>query len=50
MNQSELLDLIASKLDPDEILDILGWTSFELVEAIKDQIESNIDDFLEAIE
>jgi hypothetical protein len=45
----DFLDLIASKLDADEILDILGWTTYDLVRAIQEQITENIDDFKDAI-
>ena len=50
MKNKELLDLIAAKLSLEEILDILGWTTYELVEAIKDDLEPYEDEFREAIE
>lgn len=41
--------LIASRLDVEEFLDILGWTMFELVEALDEQIiEENIDALMDA--
>jgi len=48
MRNKELLDLIAAKLSLEEILDILGWTTFELVEAIQDDIEELEDEFRDA--
>lgn len=50
MKNKELLDLIAAKLSLEEIMDILGWTTFELVEAIQDNIEELEDEFRDAVE
>lgn len=50
MKDKELLDLIAAKLSIEEILDILGWTNFELVYALEDQIDDMEYEFREAIE
>lgn len=50
MKQTELLDLIAASLDAEQILDILGWTTYELVEALKEHIEEHEDDFLKAVD
>jgi hypothetical protein len=41
MTLDELKALIASKLDVVEFLDILGWTMFDLVEALEDEIIEN---------
>jgi hypothetical protein len=48
-NLEELKELIASELDVDQILDILGWGTWELVEALTDEIRENRDDFEDAI-
>jgi hypothetical protein len=41
--------LIASRLDVDEFLDILGWTMFDLVEALDQQVfEDNFEELLAA--
>lgn len=48
MKNEELLDLIAAKLSIEEILDILGWTTYELVEAIQEHIEDQEQDFRDA--
>lgn len=45
----DLKFLIASRLDVTEILDILGWNEFDLVEALEDYINEKHDDFLEAV-
>jgi hypothetical protein len=49
MHIEQLKELIAARLDPDEILDILGWTTNDLVEALEDDIQSFKDEFIEAI-
>lgn len=49
MNIEELKHLIAATLTPDEILDILGWSTFELVEALEEEIKINSEDFKSAI-
>jgi hypothetical protein len=40
--------LIASRLDVNEFLDILGWTMFDLVEELDDAIEEHFEELLEA--
>lgn len=45
---ADVKHLIASRLDVDEFLDILGWTMFDLVEALEDQIDEKLEEFLEA--
>ena len=45
-----LKELIAAKLSPEEILDCLGWTTYELVEALSEQIDEAGDEFLKAVE
>lgn len=40
--------LIASRLDADEFLDILGWTMFDLVEKLDEEIEENFEELLRA--
>lgn len=40
--------LIASRLDVTEFLDILGWTLFDLVEVLDEQIEEHMDALMEA--
>ena len=46
---TELKELIAAELTVDQILDILGWGTYELVEAIEDEIRKYEDDFREAL-
>lgn len=46
----ELKFVIARKLDVDEFLDIIGFTMFELVEALGDEIEQNFEELLAACE
>lgn len=41
--------LIASRLDVTEFLDILGWTMFDLVEALDDEhFEENFEELMDA--
>lgn len=40
-----LKELIAAKLSVEEILDCLGWTNYELVEALEEQISDHHEDF-----
>lgn len=43
--------LIASRLDVEEFLDILGWTMYELVEELNDDVfEEKFEDLLKACE
>jgi len=45
----ELKFLIASRLDVAEFLDILGWTMFDLVDNIPDDVfEENFEELMEA--
>ena len=48
--KEELKELIAAKLSVEEILDILGWTNIELVDALEEHIMEMEDDFKDAIE
>jgi hypothetical protein len=41
MQNDELRLLIASKLDVSEFLDIIGWTMYDLVEALEEVITEN---------
>ncbi|HRV18797.1 MAG TPA: hypothetical protein P5317_12405 [Myxococcota bacterium] len=45
----ELKDLIAAELSVEEILDILGWETMELVDALEDYIKEQEDDFKDAV-
>lgn len=49
-NKDELKALIAAKLSLEEILDILGWTNIELVDAIEESIMELAEDFQDAVE
>lgn len=45
----ELRLLVASRLDVTEFLDILGWTIFDLVDRLEDQIfEESFEELIEA--
>lgn len=46
----ELKLLIASRLDADEFLDIIGWTMYDLVEELGEVIEQNFEELLGACE
>lgn len=46
----ELKDLIAARLSVEELLDILGWDMYDLVEALHNEIEDNQEAFMEAVE
>lgn len=48
MNKEQLKELIAATLSIEEILDILGWESFELVEALEEEIMQYEQEFREA--
>lgn len=50
MHNDDLLDLIAAKLSVEEILDILGWETEELVQELRGEILKNKAEFLEAVE
>ncbi len=49
-NLEELKELIAAKLSVEEILDILGWDNYDLVDALEDYIEEFQEEFQEAVE
>lgn len=49
-NLDELKQLIAAKLSIEEILDVLGWTSIELVEALEPYINEQQEEFERAVE
>jgi hypothetical protein len=40
-----LKELIAAKLSPEEILDCLGWTTYELVDALSEYIQEYQEEF-----
>lgn len=44
----ELKCLIASKLDVAEFLDIIGYTLFDLVEVLENEIDENYEELLAA--
>ena len=44
----ELKDLIAAELSVEEILDILGWETIELVDALEEYIKEREDEFKDA--
>jgi hypothetical protein len=44
-----LKELVAAKLSPDEIMDVLGWTTYELVDALEDAIREAHEDFEDAL-
>lgn len=45
----ELKELIAAELSVEEILDILGWETVELVDALSDYIKEYEDEFKQAV-
>lgn len=47
---SEFLDLVAETLDVTQILDILGWSEYDLVWALRAEIMEQQEEFAEAIE
>jgi len=44
-----LKELVAAKLSPEEIMDVLGWTTYELVDAIEDAIREAHEEFEEVL-
>jgi len=50
MQIEELKMLIASKLDVTEFLDIIGYTMFDLVEVLEEEIQNNKQELLRACE
>ncbi len=49
-NLDELKQLIAAKLSIEEILDILGWTNVDLVDALEEYIDEQQEEFERAVE
>ena len=45
----ELKDLIAAELSMEEIMDILGWETPELVEALEEYIKEQETEFRKAV-
>ncbi len=45
----ELKELIAAELSVEEIMDILGWETPELVDALEDYIKQFEDEFKQAV-
>ncbi len=45
----ELKELIAAELSVEEIMDILGWETPELVDALEDYIKENEEEFKRAV-
>ncbi len=45
----ELKDLIAAELSVEEIMDILGWETPELVDALEDYIKEFEEEFKQAV-
>jgi hypothetical protein len=50
MSLEELKLLVASKLDVNEFLDIIGYDMFDLVEALSDEVEENHQELVRACE
>ena len=48
-NLTELKDLIATTLTVEQIMDILGWDIYDLVDALEEEIEELGEDFEDAI-
>ena len=48
-NLEELKELIAAELSIEEIMDILGWTNIDLVEALEDHINDSFLEFAKAV-
>lgn len=48
MDVQDLKDLIASRLDVEEFLDIIGWSLYDLVDVMDEQIEDKFDELLKA--
>lgn len=44
----DLKELVASRLDVPEFLDIIGYSMWELVEALEDEIREHFDELTEA--
>lgn len=50
MEIQDLKDLIASRLDVEEFLDIIGFTIYELVDALEEPIEEHFEELVKACE
>lgn len=48
-NLTELLDLVAARLTPEELLDVLEMSMWDLVEKLKDDIESKQEEVERAV-
>ncbi len=46
----QLQELIAAQLDPDEILDVLEWTTYDLVEVLSEYIKDKREEFEAAVD
>lgn len=44
----DLKELVAARLDIDEFLDIIGYTLYELVEALEEEINEHWDELVRA--
>ena len=49
MHLDELKELIAAQLSIEQLLDILGWGMYDLVEVLEDYIEECQEEFEEAV-
>ena len=45
----ELKELIAARLSLEEIMDVLGWSTYDLVEYLEEEIEYNMFEFVKAV-
>jgi hypothetical protein len=50
MHLDELKELIAAQLSIEQLLDILGWGMYDLVEVLEDYIEEFQEEFEDAVE
>lgn len=50
MTLEQLKEQIAARLDVDEILDILGFSTYELVEELENSILEFKEDFIRALD
>lgn len=50
MDLEQLKESIAARLDVEQILDILGFSTYELVEALEEQIEEFTEEFKAALD
>lgn len=48
-NLEELLDLVAASLTAEELLDVLDMTMYDLVQVLKDDIESRQEEVERAV-